>query len=521
MDPSALTAQDRTRLLALLPPVDPKAVDFYEGRQLGPTPGSTAYWAGPLVPPGHSKYADMQTALLSGFAYRNAVAEVCQRTADAVIGDEPDWGLLPARPLADGEQPSAEEQALIDEAEAALTRLWDRDKVPALLADRGPRIVGFGRTAIRALVPPRYVQDGALQRVASLDDALTRLRFKPADERTSGIIEDPDTLDPIAVCAYQVTDGQGLTHDELEVSYLDEAGNTVLRIVRADASTARTGAPMPLGGRLWLMQASIPRPLITPDLLSQQNALNVALTLLNKNTHFAGFVERYGVGIEQPTDEKGEPVPLNVGPGTANFFQPSAFTESTTDAMGNTTSSMRPASATYGRFEPSDPKALTAAVDYAEANIYAIAHQRFVTMADSATASGRSREVSAGDFLVSAGRLARAVEGLTRDLLEFALAFAGVLMDQPGRYAGLRASVTCRVRGFSPAAADRAQDLAEYSAGAMSLDTLISRRGDADMDAEKARIEAEKQAAPAPTAPQNAPPAVPPKPSPAEQSVNA
>ena len=341
---------------------------------------------------------------------------------------------------------------------------------------------------------PRYVESGGvIQQVGTLDEALLRLRLMPTNEVTAGVLEDPETLEPLSVIAYETRDSSGITREELELSFVDDQGQTVLRVMRNTTDPIQK-AELDLGGRLWLIQASVTFPLITDDLLSQQDALNVALTLLNRNTHFAGFVERYGIGIEPPVDEEGRPK-LNVGSGTSNFFQPSVVTETTTDPLGNTTVSQRPISGQYGRFEPSDPKALTAAVDYAEANLYAIARQRFVVMSDDATASGRSREVAAGDYLVNAGRLARAMEGYVRDVLEFALAFAGAIMGQPGRYASLRAHVSCHPRGFQPSAQDRAQDLAELQAGAMSLETFLARRGDADTDAERARLETERQEA--------------------------
>jgi len=493
VDFETLTIKDRTRLLRLLSSTHQRAIDYLDGRQLGPAPGNTTYWSGPMLPPTHPRYAEMQAALLKSFSYRNVIREVAERQADAATGEEPDWGVTLARPLQEGETPTPDEQARIDELNAALTTWWDREGLPTLIQETATRLVAFGRTPTRFVIPPRYLtQDGTLTLAPTPDDALRRLRLTPAPEQSSGIITDPDTLDDIAVTAYETTDANGRRRDELEVSYVDERGLTVLRVLTDDAAQE---VRLPLGGRLWLTEAKLTRGLVSDDLLSQQDALNVALTMLSRNTHFAGFVERYGVGIEPPTDQDGNPVPLNIGPGTANFFQPSSFTETRTE-NGVTTSTERPASATYGRFEPTSPTALTAAVNYAEASMYAIARQRFVLMSDSATASGRSREVAAGDHLTAAGRTARAIERWLRDTLEFAAHFAGVMTGQPGRYADLRVSVTCRVRVFTPAPEDRAADLAAVQAGVMSRETAMTRAAIPDPEAELQRIQAEQATEP-------------------------
>jgi hypothetical protein len=82
---------------------------------------ASAAWIGPRPAPGESGGADVLTEIQRALISKNAIREVILRHTTAVIGQEPAWGLTPVRALAEGEQPTADEQLLIDEAEAALT----------------------------------------------------------------------------------------------------------------------------------------------------------------------------------------------------------------------------------------------------------------------------------------------------------------------------------------------------------------------------------------------------------------
>ena len=100
-------------MLSLLRPIQKKTLDYYAGLQLGPEANNTAYWSGPMLPEKHPAHFEMQAALIRGFAFRNATAEVCRRAADSVTGDEFNWSFVPTRSLADGEEFTPDEQQLI------------------------------------------------------------------------------------------------------------------------------------------------------------------------------------------------------------------------------------------------------------------------------------------------------------------------------------------------------------------------------------------------------------------------
>ena len=89
-----LTLLDQGVLIgALSDKKDKKVYDFLNGRQLGSTDSAVDYWAGPMLPISHSEYGRMVEALKSSFTSRNMIAEVTERAADGVLGNEVKWTI--------------------------------------------------------------------------------------------------------------------------------------------------------------------------------------------------------------------------------------------------------------------------------------------------------------------------------------------------------------------------------------------------------------------------------------------
>lgn len=522
-NPQAITLQDSGGLTAKFSTtLTPKIMDYLRGNQLGSTQSTIDYWTGPMVPETQSQaYADGVKALLKSFTPINLCLEVCERRAEMVLGDEPAWNFTPRQAIPEGQDIPRELQSLIDEAEQAATVWWDAQDLPSKTLDLTTVLIAHGRAPLRFFFDPMKLRvvDGettipAPEDLQTLEAAMMCIRLQTPsptnpdglDLTSTGVYVHPDTLQEIGVWRYRKTEN-GKTYDELELSWSD-GERTYLKLLRQGAGDQNASAfedkGMLLGGRLWVHEWRLPRGLITDDLIRNQNALNVANTMIHRNTYFAGFVERYGIGVQPPgkwvpdPDNPGqmkfEPVPFQVGAGSLNLFQPATFQETTTDANGNTSTSEKPVSAQYGRFEPSAPAALTAAIQQAQSNIYDIARQRFVLMGDDATASGRSREVATGDHLRAGARVARVVEGGIRGILEFVLAVAADLLGRP-EFNQLRATVQARPSAFTPTPQEREQNRQDVAAGLLSQETARSKLV-ADVDAESQKVLAELNATP-------------------------
>jgi hypothetical protein len=511
-------------------PLTRRITDYLHGYQLGPrgynlqgqalelTPDgylptedgqSTGYWTGPMVPRDHSRFTEMQRALVRSFNFENVILEGIEFLADGVGVDEADWSLMAA-----DQQPdilaSAETQALIDEAEALLTAWWDRRDLPTALQKLLKTAIAHGRAPLRPRIPARYYDSqNRLKKEADPLKSLDALHLVLPEVGLSGVFVDPETLDRVGVTQVFY---QNLTawKSEWEVTHVNPDGKTLLMTLTPGAGLI-TSDPLDIGGRLWLFELKFQRGAVERDVLSNQDAVNVGKTMLNRNTHFAGFAQLYGIGIDPPTVgvttitnpdgtttvvDGGKQV--NPGPGTQAFFQASVATK-VTRTTGPTNQPVeiieeQPyAGATYNKLEPAAPAAITAAIQEARQSIYAALRQRFVLMDDKATASGRSREVATGSFLRATSRYATATEHLIRELLEFALEVSALIQGQPGKYRNLRASVELRQHVFDPSPLQVASDLSLQQAGIISRQTLQGRIGIADTDAEDARILEEAQ----------------------------
>jgi hypothetical protein len=516
-------------------PLTERITDYLGGYQLGPRSDAldfrfapafnqdqvqqgmgTLYWNGPMVPVGHRRYNDMQLALIKSFNFRNITQEGIEFLADGVGADEADWSLVSELESGDEAIPlPPAEQALLDEAEELLTAWWDHRDLPTTIQHLLQTAIAHGRAPLRPRIPERYKDStGKLIPITDPLSSLEPLHLVLPDVALSGVYTDPESLERIGVT--QVNYRNATEYKlEWEVTHLDPDGKTVLQVLSLggeEITDVRKSDPLDLGGRLWLFELKFPRAAVTRDVLSNQDALNVALTLLSRNTHFAGFAQIYGIGIDPPmtggessvlSDGTVKPATpeetVQAGPGTQMFFQPSVSTTivRTTGTNGlpmETITETPYAGASYNKIDPADPKAIEAAITIAETNIYSALRQRFVLMDDKATASGRSREVATGSFLRATARYATGTEHLIRELLEFALEVSALLQGQPGKYRSLRASVTCRQQVFDPSPLQVAANLSLKKEGIISRQTLQNLVGIADTVAEDARIAEEAQA---------------------------
>lgn len=497
-----------------------RITDYLSGYQLGPRhpvtitlaggkteqPSSDeqiTYWAGDLLPSSDGRYKLQVDALRRSFVFRNVLLEGVEMLADGVGADEPDWSFTVSRPLADGEEPTQDEQALSAELEGLLTAWWDRRDLPSLIQQAVVSGIAHGRQPLRPRIPERFrTATGELeQRDAA--QSLDSLWLTLPEVADSGIYTDPDTMQPYGLSRVLYAQENGAYRTGWEVTWLDDDGRTIVRAVRPDGQAADTD-PIPLGGQLWLLELKFARGAVTRDALANQDALNVALTSLSRNTRWAAFEKTIMLGIDPPVDDEGRIQKLS-GPGAESYLQPSVQRE--VEQTGQLGADGRPATVTRERMypgasvtklDPAEPKAIQASIEQAEANIYSILRQRFMLMATANDPSGRSREVTAGPYLRAVARYSTAVEAFIRDILLLAARVSAIVQGQPGKYDGLRPVVSCRQKVFEPSADTINTYLSLHKDGVISLQTLRTTVGVADPDAEQRQLDKERAAAPAP-----------------------
>jgi hypothetical protein len=418
-------------------------------------------WIGPSPQPGQDGFDETLRELQRSFTSRNAIGETTERHAQALLGREPAFGLTVRRALAEGEEATAQEQAKIDEAEAALTAWWDVRGIAGTLAEATRTVLwaadpdGHGRAPLRLYVPRGFLldgemdvtgPDGATRKVLvkvlvakDLPDALSKLYLEAADPAAATVACDDDTKREVGVAKYadQLGDsalGSTQTKVRVELCYLDESGKTVLRTM-TQGDEASAPLAFDLGGRLTMFELRRPKVLITPQVQQQQRALNLAESMLPQNVITGGFLERVLLNCQIPgawSAPEGDPtrrfIPgdYNVGPGTTNSF--SGVT--TRDANGN--EAVATPSVVYR--PPVDTSPTISAQDKHYATILQETDQAHVLMAGDAEASGEARKQARADFAASLRATQGTVEAAGRWVIETALAVAEAILGTPGEW---------------------------------------------------------------------------------------
>jgi hypothetical protein len=449
--------------------------------------------------------ASVEALIEAGFVSANKVREIVRRHVAGVVGREPAWRLTVRRPLADAEEPAGQEQALIDEGEAALTVWWNRvlggvpdaDDAGTVLEQAVTGALLARQALLRLYVPERpAAEEAGADRLAA---ALARIDLEAVPPDRGALVRDPATALPVGIVSVpavvDIFAESEATDGPVELHYLDDAGNTVLQVI--DGEAPDWGGPFAFGGRLLVAPVTVP-PLVTPQVMRLQQAYNHSLTMLQRNSDVAGSVERLLLNAQKPgtwaRNDAGEweftAAEYRTGAGTSNFMVGLPI-------YGDPTQPDRVTGYTNPSVAWRDPVPVDSFVgtqDALYAAMLAEAGQRHALIAGDATASGESRKQARAEFTESLRPTARAVEAALRGILEAALALAAEFAGQGGRYASLRADVTCLIDA-GPLTGDEQREIRDQQgAGLLSTETAMGRLGVDDVDAEQERIAMEREA---------------------------
>lgn len=496
-------------------------------------------WIGPHPADSDHDKITMWDEIARIFTSRNALGEIVKRHAGGVVGKPPMWTLTVARPLEDGEEPSEEEQRMIEEATAALKSWWDRRKVHALLREATAVMLWAGRpvarSPLRLYVPPGRLKPAAsapapVQGDVPLDEAATGedtdntsesagdvvvvagtigealdLIFpKRAEPEQATVAIDEDTQAEVGIYTYEVP-GSGGNRIRVELTYLDEGTvferrNDTGDVVRYPATVVRTIEPdgttrrvrLDLGGRLTMFEMARD-PLVTPQMEQAQRALNFALTMVPRNVETGGFLERIMLNAQMPgeweTDPSGrrvkfKPSPYITGAGTTQFLQGQEVEQ----PDGSTTL----ASPSVQFREPIQITASKDAQALHYEHILDESSQSHVLISGSATPSGKSREEARAEYVQSLEDSAMVVNACGRWIIETPLALAEVFIGKPGFYTSrLRAEFQCRIFRGPLSTGEQEQNRSNVGARLMSRETAMQLNGIDDVDGELARIDIE------------------------------
>jgi hypothetical protein len=464
--------------------------------------------------------AAVYAAIKESFVSRNVIAEITQRHVAGVLGRQPHWKFAVSRVLEDVEVvdevtgetriekglPTDEEQALINEAEAALVSWWDDRNVNEILQTCLTSALNTKRGVLRLYVPDdlrdedghlppgdlsQTIQYIWLQHLGHNDDKLeievptATVYIHTRSRRHIGLFlyEDADTL------LDAVLSGGQSSSQHCEITYINQEGLTVLRVIDS-AGDLDDAVVMPLGGRLTMYELTRSW-LVTPQIVSQQKLVNLAMTMKQRNAVLGGFLERIFTNVQWPGEDKiidGKkvfvPAPIPVGAGVMTHLM----------GLMDTDEEGRQSRATPGvnYRDPVSPATFIETENSAYTAILQEANQlHYLTAGDSGD-SGESRkqarEAFRQDLELSAGKIA----DMVRWLLETVLAEASFFAGRPNAFAGLRVYVEARISSGPVAADDMRVAVEMKDAELWSTELAMSATGIDDVDAEKQRIAQER-----------------------------
>lgn len=477
-------------------------LDFYNGNHWQRGNG----WSGPIVDSTDPNYQTTLAKIEGGFVSKNAIAEVTDRHVAGVVGKRPKWSIGLKRPLSEDEIPTTEEQTLMGEAQELLTAWLDGQQgiAPRSADSTQIRLSAAHEVLQMAVTSMLLTRRGVLRlfvnpSAMTTDEAgNTAVIQEPADKSVmkilvanpsstqAAVVVDDETM---AICGVYVYKVNG--REYVELSYLNEAGETVTRILgsmKVNRRTVQTSElwSLPLNGRLTLFEMQR-EELISEQVRQEQKALNKAKTMQSFNLDGAGFLERIFTNAQMPGEWEDDsenpgrqrfvPGKFKIGAATANFLQGIELINQKTGERSMTTPGI------FYR-EPGAPESFIKSADDYYHGILQECDQIHVVISGDATASGESRKQAKDDYRKSLDMTKPQVETALRWLLETVLTMTAVFSGQPGRYEGLRVTAECRI-DLGSASVDDVRVVSEArKAGLMSQQTAVSRAGADDPTAE-------------------------------------
>jgi hypothetical protein len=491
----------------------PDAGDDFEENKLfikGDHWQSGGGWIGPMLEKGESGFATALAKVQRSFIARNVIAEIVDNHLAGVLGREPQYTVSLRRPLEKGDEPNDEEQALIDEATALLTSWWDANQAVAsryadderirrcsihqLLQEAGKSLLSTSRSMLRVVIDPDAIEideegTAVIRPFQNVEEALSFLYVShPSPDQATVALD--ARLNSAGVYLYKAVDkttGKETGAEHLEICYLNDAGETIIRLARPDESTlaSEETSPLNLGGRLTMHEMERPLFLTEPIRLLQK-AINLTLTLASRNLVSGGFLERLFLNTAKPGDWVWDEAQqrfihqpadtIRLGEGTTNFLYGLPIYNENREIVGYTNPEVL-------FRDPVDSKTFIDAERAFYRAMLEEAKQLHTLISGDATASGESRIQAKDTFRNSLLLTKPQFDAAVAWMLETLLALASDLAGAPGRFESLRINVNTQVT-LGMASGDEIRSIIEsYSEGLISRPEAMRRLGVDDVPA--------------------------------------
>lgn len=476
-----------------------------------------AGWIGPMPANTHPTYSTLVRLVQRLFVSKNVIAEIVERHMSGVVGREPTWTILPRRVMDPGEEPTAEEQKLIDEANRELLHWWKERELHTLVQQAVARLLWASRAPARMYVPLGFLRDvkGSTGVVSAktLRGALSKIFVDALDIEAGTVYTDPDSKQKLGIFRPKPKENGEpqrtfLVHLEgidPEADAGDEgtaARKTVFRILTDGGSLAQASGRRPadtplvldLGERITMHEMN--RPLLITEQVQQANkAINFAATTLPRALETAGFTERTLLNVQingRMVDDPNDPGEKKFVPDDLPQFGAGMTTvlegKTIEDKMGGQT--LATPGVVYKTPSPVTPIIEGKRSHYEDA--LEEADQSHVLIQGEATPSGKSREEARADYEMSLSQTETQVLAFIRWMLETALAMAEAFIggSASGKWTRtLRIEPRLRIRTAKLSTSERERNAADVEKRLLSRETAMELADVPDTEAENIRIE--------------------------------
>lgn len=483
---------------------DSKRLDSYRAAVKGDHFQGWEWWIGPRPLDSDTDAQTVREEIERGFVSRNVLGECVGRHTNGVLGRNVKNAVVTKRELAKDAKPTPDEQTRIDEATSLLKEWVKVRKLNQEYDKLCDNLLIAGVAYQRPFVAPGEIDADGIVPTADLATSLNRVYFNFPLPGEAVVWTDPRTQAKCSIYLYRqvtssrpsvVANQQG--DERAELTYLD-GDETIIRIIGKDGTVIpedQVDFSYPLGKRL-LMSDLSRRPLLNPQVVSQQKLLNLALTMKERNVILGGFLERVAINAQMngtfETLEDGtkrfvaDPLPVGAG----------AMTTLTGYVTTDDDGTQRLATPNMLWREPVDVKTFLDTEESAYQAILAECNQLHYSMSSDGNVGAESRITAMAAYLIDLLQTKQQIDAGWAWLLETSLALAAVLAGVPGRFDDLRVSAECSVDP-GPISIESMRAAMELTGGQPLLSVKTARQwvGIEDEAAEQVQVEEEERAA--------------------------
>lgn len=448
--------------------------------------------------------------------------EISDTRANGMMQREAKVEFAPLTPAKEGSPAEQEQLDRISAMLSALARWWDQKKFWRHARAAFARTAYSRRASLRISVAPgnlRTPEPSLLQRMRnqrpgatlptglSLSDAFELLEVTAPDPTSARVYTDPATRRKAAlVIDTVIQDGRRV--ERAEIWTTEGLGAKKTTTVRQIDNAGANVYPVNLQGRLPIAEMETAE-LFTDPVIKNQAALNFANTVMPRVLETAGFPQTFLGNVEPPgiwlpyapTEEPAlgsdvihettmwkHRVPWKFGFSAVSELVGVRQLERTGTAP-NITEKESFATPSVTIKEPTDPTYIVTGKLELRATLYKLCRQGHLTNTSLAEASGLAYQQARAQFEAYLHDVKGEVEGMIRDAIEAAIAYAGLMSPEVGGFLDeFRCVVTMHVSSGPVTAADAAAAIQLRDAHLISDQTAMSRVGIEDPAAEEASI---------------------------------